>query len=100
MMYINKLEIIKTINSKRNAIHEEIKNLEYCIVTLLDEDNSLLTRGINYIGSSEYGDCVDLNKVFTVDKLKHLTINSIDIWLRASLAILEGPRGFKTTIFL
>ena len=100
MVCINKQKIVKTIDNKRNAIYERIKNLEYCIVTLFDEDNKFLARGINWIGESEYGDYVDFNKKFTNQELSYLTINTIDKWLMADIAVLEGPDGIKITVSL
>lgn len=61
-MLINTKEIISIINKKREKIHKCVSNFRnkgvFCLTTLVDENNELLTVGTDGTGSSEYGDIV------------------------------------------
>lgn len=98
MEYINKEEIVETINEKREKIYAETKNIKDCIVSLYDEYNNFLAKGINYIGNPEYGNCIELDREFTIQDLNFLTIETIEIWLNADYAILEDL-DFKKTLY-
>ena len=77
-------EIISKINSFREKIFEVIKwDKDNVLVSLLDKDGNVLTRGRYGTGSDEYGDFISFSEELTEEDFDYLTVGHIKKWLAA-----------------
>lgn len=73
-------EVINKINSFRKLIAANIQEGEY-IVSLLDKDGNILTKGRYGTGNEEYGDFISFSK--DIENIDDLTVGHIKKWLAA-----------------
>lgn len=81
---MDEYEVINRINSLREKIAAAIKGDEdNILVSLLDKDGNVITRGRYGTGDDEYGDYIAFSKKFTTYDFDYLTVRHIKQWLAA-----------------
>ena len=78
---MNYTEIIDKINSLRRLIAAEMQEGDY-IVSLLDKDGNILTKGRYGTGSEEYGYFISFKE--DIKEIDDLTVGHIKKWLAAT----------------
>ena len=79
---IDENKILEKINFLREAIYSAIKGREGdFIVSLIDKNKNILTKGIYGTGSAEYDGYVSFNE--ELKSIDNLTISHIKKWLKA-----------------